>query len=82
MESAILAYDGIRWISNALYQASGYRGEAIRHALLATLNFPAVHATLTIDPRTHGPYNKAMAVVYCPNEKGIFQRRIRTKNIE
>lgn len=82
VESAILAYDGVRWISNALYQASGYRGEAIRHALLATLNFPAVHATLTIDPRTHGPYNKAMALVYCPNEKGIFQRRIRTKNIE
>ena len=82
VESAILAYDGVRWISNALYQASGYRGEAIRHALLATQNFPAVHATLTIDPRTHAPFNKAMALVYCPNEKGIFQRRIRTKNIE
>ncbi|MDY9920501.1 MAG: ABC transporter substrate-binding protein [Synergistota bacterium] len=82
VESAILAYDGVRWIANALYSASGYRGEAIRHALLSTRNFPAVHATLTIDPRTHGPLNKAMAIVYCPNEKGIFQRRVRTKNID
>lgn len=82
VESAILAYDGVRWIANALYSASGYRGEAIRHALLSTRNFPAAHATLTIDPRTHGPLNKAMAVVYSPNEKGIFQRRIRTKNID
>ncbi len=82
VESAILAYDGVRWIANALYQASGYRGEAIRHALLSTRNFPASHATLTIDPRTHGPLNKAMAVIYCPNEKGIFQKRVRTKNID
>jgi len=82
VESAILAYDGVRWVANALYSASGYRGEAIRHALLSTRNFPAAHATLTIDPRTHGPLYKAMAVVYCPNENGIFQRRVRTKNIE
>ena len=82
VESAILAYDGVMWIANALYSASGYRGEAIRHALLSTRNFPAAHATLTIDPRTHGPLNKAMAIVFCPNEKGIFQRRVRTKNID
>ncbi len=82
VEEAILAYDGVRWIANALYNASGYRGEAIRHALLSTRNFPAAHATVTVDPRTHGPLNKAMAVIYCPNEKGIFQRRIRTKNID
>jgi len=82
VEEAILAYDGVRWIANALYNASGYRGEAIRHALLSTRNFPAAHATITVDPRTHGPLNKAMAVIYCPNEKGIFQKRVRTKNID
>jgi len=82
VESAILAYDGVRWVANALYSASGYRGEAIRHALLSTKNFPAAHATLTIDPRTHGPLNKAVAIVFCPKEKGIFQRRVRTKNID
>lgn len=82
VEEAILAFDGVRWVANALYNASGYRGEAIRHALLSTRNFPAAHATVTMDPRTHGPLNKAMAVIYCPNDKGIFQRRIRTKNID
>lgn len=79
VEAAVLAYDGVRWIANALYQAPGYRGEAVRHALLSTRNFPMTHATLTIDPRTHGPLNKAMALVYCADNKGIFQKRILTK---
>lgn len=77
VEAAILAYDGVGWVANALYQAPGYRGEAIRHALLATRNFAMIHATLTIDPGTHGPLNKAMAVTYCADERGIFQKRVR-----
>ena len=78
VENALLAYDGVQWIAGALYQAPGYRGEAIRHALLATKNFVLTHATLSIDPRTHGPLNKAVAVVYCPNGNGggIFQKRV------
>ena len=78
VENAVLAYDGVQWIADALYQAPGYRGEAIRHALLATKNFALTHATLSIDPRTHGPLNKAVAVVYCPNGNGggIFQKRV------
>jgi len=79
INSAVLAYDGVRWVANALFQAPGYRGEAIRHSLLATRNFPMTHATLTIDPRTHGPWNKAMAIIHCANGKGIFQRRISIK---
>ncbi|MDL2297606.1 ABC transporter substrate-binding protein [Synergistaceae bacterium OttesenSCG-928-D05] len=82
VKRAILAYDAVRWIAGALYNAPGYRGEAIRHALLSTLNFPMTHATLTLDPRTHGPYNKAMAVIYCDTERGIFQKRVRTEKPE
>lgn len=82
VEAAILAYDGVQWIASALYQASGYRGEAVRHALLSTRNFPMTHGTLSIDPRTHGPLNKAMALIYCATENGIFQRRIRTRKTE
>ncbi len=78
VKAAILAYDGVRWIANSLAIAPGYRGEAVRHALLATRNYPLTHATLTIDPRTHGPFNKAMALIYCENSGGIFQKRIRT----
>lgn len=75
--AAILAYDGVRWIAAALQSAPGFRGEAIRHTLLATKNLSLTHATLTIDPRSHMPLNKAAAVVYCASDKGIFQRRIR-----
>ena len=77
VEAAVLACDGVMWVAHALWQAPGYRGEAIRHALLATRNFPMTHATLTIDPRTHGPLNKAMSIIFCASEKGIFQKRIR-----
>jgi len=78
--SALLSYDVVRWITAALYQAPGYRGEAIRHVLLSTRNLALTHATLTIDPRTHGPLNKAIAIVYCATERGIFQKRVSAKN--
>ncbi len=75
--AAMLAYDGVMWVAAALENAPGFRGEAIRHTLLATRNLPLTHATLTIDPRSHTPLNKAMALVHCADGKGIFQRRIR-----
>ena len=75
--SAILAYDGVLWIASALRTSPGFRGEAIRHTLLATRALPLSHATLSIDPRTHLPINKAVSVIYCAKDKGIFQRRIR-----
>lgn len=77
VQETVLAYDAMIWLAQAFYTAPGYRGEAIRHALLSTRNFPMTHATLTIDPRTHGPYRKAMAVVYCEGGTGIFQKRLR-----
>lgn len=82
VEEVLLAYDAMIWIARAFYTAPGYRGEAIRHALLSTRNFPVTHATLTIDPRTHMPFKKAMSVVYCENETGIFQKRIRASDAE
>lgn len=82
VEKAMLAYDAVIWIARAFYSASGYRGEAIRHALLSTRNFPLTHATLTIDPRTHRPYGKAVAIVYCDSEKGIFQKKVRIASPE
>jgi branched-chain amino acid transport system substrate-binding protein len=78
--AALLSYDAVRWITASLYQAPGYRGEAIRHVLLSTRNLALTHATLTIDPRTHGPLNKAVAIVFCAAEKGIFQKRVSAKN--
>ncbi len=79
VKSVILAYDGVKWIANSLSNAPGYRGEAIRHALLATRNFQMTHATLSIDPRSHAPLNKSMTLIYCDSSKGIFQKRIRAR---
>lgn len=73
--AAILAYDGIKWIASVMQKAPGFRGEAIRHTLLATRDLPLTHTNLTIDPRTHMPLKKESAIVYCANDKGIFQRR-------
>jgi len=78
-QEAIFVYDAVRWAAVALYKAPGYRGEAIRHGLLSTRNVALTHATLTTDPRTHGPLDKAYALVRCSHGKSIFQRRISVK---
>jgi branched-chain amino acid transport system substrate-binding protein len=77
--SAVLAYDAVRWMSDALFRARGFQGEALRHALLSTRNLALTHATLTIDPRTHAPWNKAVALIYCSDGGERFQKRFRPK---
>ncbi|MDR0616414.1 MAG: ABC transporter substrate-binding protein [Synergistaceae bacterium] len=76
---AILAYDSVRWMSDALSRARGFQGEALRHALLSTRNLALSHATLTIDPRTHAPWNKAVSLIYCDEGSERFQKRFRSK---
>ena len=73
----VLAYDSVRWMADALYRAPGFQGEALRHAFLSTRNLALSHATLTVDPRTHNPWNKAAALIYCSEGRGRFQRRFR-----
>ena len=73
--AAILSYDAVMWIASAFRSTPGFRGEAIRHTLLATRDLVLAHTTLTIDPRTHMPLNKSSAIIYCEEDKGIFQRR-------
>jgi branched-chain amino acid transport system substrate-binding protein len=75
----ILAYDSVRWMADALYRAPGYQGEALRHAFLSTRNLGLSHATLSIDPRTHGPLNKAVALLYGSDGRTRFQRRFRQR---
>ncbi len=73
----ILAYDSVRWMADVLYRAPGYQGEALRHAFLSTRNLGLSHATLSIDPRTHGPWNKAVSLLYSTGGRTRFQRRFR-----
>jgi branched-chain amino acid transport system substrate-binding protein len=72
---ALLAYDSVQWIADAIYRAHGFHGEALRHALLSTRNLALSHATLSIDPRNHSPWNKEVSVVYCSGGIGRFQKR-------
>jgi branched-chain amino acid transport system substrate-binding protein len=72
---ALLAYDSVQWIADALYRAHGFQGEALRHALLSTRNLALSHAALSIDPRNHSPWNKEVSVVYCSGGAGRFQKR-------
>jgi branched-chain amino acid transport system substrate-binding protein len=76
---AILAYDSVRWIADALFRSPGHQGEALRHALLSTRNLSLTHATLTVDPRTHSPWNKAAALIYCSGGGEKFQKRFRPR---
>jgi branched-chain amino acid transport system substrate-binding protein len=71
----LFAYDIVLWMADAVFRAPGFQGEALRHTFMSTKNLALSHATLTIDPRTHGPWNKAASLVYCSNGSGKFQRR-------
>jgi branched-chain amino acid transport system substrate-binding protein len=73
----LFAYDAVYWTRDALSRAPGFQGEALRHAFMSTRNLALSHATLSIDPRTHGPWNKAAALLYRSSENARFQRRIR-----
>lgn len=76
---AILAFDAVRWVADALFRTKGFQGEALRHALLSTQSLALAHATLTMDPRTHAPWNKAFALIYCSDGNERFQKRFRPK---
>ena len=75
LAGALLAYDAVKWIADAYIRAGSDRGEPLRHALLSTKNQRLTHATLTIDPRTHAPSNKAAALIHGIKGKGRFKKR-------
>lgn len=74
---AVLAYDTVRWMADVLHRSPGFQGEALRHSFLSTKNLGLTHATLTIDPRNHSPWNKTVALLYTSGGKTRFQRRFR-----
>ena len=50
--AAILSYDAVMWIAAAFQSTPGFRGEAIRHTLLATRE-PCAHARAPHDRPAH-----------------------------
>jgi branched-chain amino acid transport system substrate-binding protein len=75
----VFAYDAVMWTADALNRAPGFQGEALRHAFMSTRNLALTHATLTIDPSTHGPLGKTWALIYCSSGNARFQRRFRPR---
>ncbi len=57
--NGIMACDGTIWLLKAIKRAGSTDGTAIAKALEETKGLKLVHATLTIDPETHDPLNKA-----------------------
>ncbi|MDO5114836.1 MAG: ABC transporter substrate-binding protein [Synergistaceae bacterium] len=54
-----MAYDAMYWLVDAIKRAGKADGVAIAKALEETKGLALHHATLTIDPATHNPLNKA-----------------------
>jgi branched-chain amino acid transport system substrate-binding protein len=73
----LFAYDSVYWVKDAVSRAPGFQGEAMRHAFMSTRNLPLSHATLTMDPRTHGPWRKAVSLIHRPSGGARFDRRFR-----
>lgn len=69
-----LTYEGVYWLACSLMKAHGYRGESVRHALLATSDFYLPDGIITIDPRTHQPVNRGMSVIFCDGGRGSLQK--------
>ncbi len=57
--NGLIAWDGTIWLLNAIERAGSTDGTAIAKALEETKELKLTHSTLTIDPETHDPLNKA-----------------------
>ncbi|GAB1428779.1 ABC transporter substrate-binding protein [Aminivibrio sp.] len=74
---AVLGYDSLYWLVDAIRRAGSEDPKAIRDALEATTNLQLHHATLTMDPKTHNPVDKDAVVLTIKDGKSIFFKKIR-----
>jgi branched-chain amino acid transport system substrate-binding protein len=76
-----LAYDAMYWIIDAIKRADKVDGPSIAKALSATKNLKLNHATITIDPATNTPHNKAGIILKIDdNMKTTFFQKIEPKD--
>ncbi len=74
---AVLAYDSLYWLADAIERAGKVDSKAIRDALEATKDLKLHHATLTMDPETHNPVDKDAVVLTVQGGKSIFYKKIK-----
>ena len=75
-----MAADAVYWVFDAITRAGVAEGPAIAKALEETKGLKLHHATITIDPATHNPMNKAGVVLRVDDDlKTEFYKKIEPK---
>ena len=76
--NAVMAYDCVYWLKDAIERAGSAEPEKIRDALESTKGLKLLHCTLTMGP-THDPEGKDGVMLRCdPKErKSLFFAKIR-----
>ena len=76
--NAIMAYDAMYWLKDAIERAGSEDPIAIRDALAATEGLHLTHAVITIDEQ-HNPKDKDGVILFCDieTERAVFYTRIR-----
>lgn len=76
-----MAADAVYWVFDAITRAGVAEGPAIAKALEETKGLKLHHATITIDPATHDPMNKAGVVLRVDDDlKTEFYKKIEPKS--
>ncbi len=75
-----MSYDAMSWLVDAIRRAGKAEGPAIAEALEKTEGLKLNHATLTIDPATHDPVNKAGVIFRIGNDlTAKFYKKVEPK---
>lgn len=74
MQTTVMAYDATLLVADAVRRAGSADRQKIRDALAATVNFPAVTGSITLDEH-HNP-EKSAVVIEIRDGKGRFKERV------
>lgn len=73
--NVVMGYDMMYFIADCIERAGELDGESIRAAIENSEDVKLTHATITIDPETHNPLNKAAVIVSLAGGKASFVER-------
>lgn len=76
--NAVMAYDCVYWLKNAIETAKSDDPVKVRAALENTKNLKLMHATLTMD-KNHNPKNKDAYILEAKNGKAVFFKKIKAE---
>ncbi|NLV81530.1 MAG: ABC transporter substrate-binding protein [Synergistaceae bacterium] len=76
--NAVMAYDCVYWLKNAIETAQSDDPVKVRDALEKTENLKLMHATLTMD-ENHDPKNKDGYILEAKDGKAVFFKKIKAE---